>query len=91
MGKAVQDPTLIGTDNSANLSIAMETATPSRIKLHLGRWAALKERVRRGVCTLGKIGTHVMPVDFLTKWLCKAKLEDAVAYLANSRNAVAPT
>ena len=39
----------------------------------------------------GRYGPPPKPTAAITKWLCKAKLEDAVAYLANSRNAVAPT
>ena len=82
-GAHQSEPVLIGTDNSANLSIAMDTATPSRIKPHLKKWTALKARIRRGIVTVAKVCTTQMPVDFMTKWLSKKKVEEGNAYLTN--------
>ena len=79
---------MIGTDNSANLSIAMGTATPKAVKPILAKWAMLKARIAEAVCTMVKVDTHSMPVDFMTKWLSKEKAAKAIAYLTNSRNAV---
>ena len=67
-------------------------AAPMRLAMSLvyalARWNALRDRVRRGVCTVVKIATKVMPVDFLTKWCAKAKVEESIEYLTNARNAV---
>ena len=57
MGKHQNEPVLIGTDNSANLALAMNAATPSRIKPHLRRWLALKARVQAGMVIVSKIDT----------------------------------
>jgi hypothetical protein len=46
-GRPQVEPTVIGTDNSANLAIAMGTATPARVKPDLIKWASIKERIRR--------------------------------------------
>ena len=90
MGRPQPDPTLLGTDNSANLAIAMGTASPARSKPDLIKWASLKDRIKRKLTTMTKIPTAVMPVDFMTKWMRKEKVEEQVAYLINAQHAVWP-
>jgi hypothetical protein len=89
-GRPQHAPSVIGTDNSANLAIALGTATPARAKPDLIKWASLKDRIHRKVVTMTKIDTNVMPVDFMTKWLKSSKMEEQLAYLINSRHAVWP-
>ena len=90
MGRPQAVPTLIGTDNSANLALAMGTATPQRAKHDLIKWASLKDRIKRKIATMTKVPTDAMPVDFITKWLQKEKAEKQLAYIINSRHAVWP-
>ena len=90
LGRPQHEPSVIGTDNSANLAIAMGTATPARAKHDLMKWASLKERIRAKYIWLTKVATAVMPVDFMTKWLKKEKMEAQLAYIINSRHAVWP-
>ena len=82
---------MLGTDNSANLSIAMGSATPARVKPDLLVWASLRDRIKRKICALAKVATAVMPVDFMSKWLKKERMEEQIAYLLNARHAVWPT
>ena len=89
-GRPPTGPSIIGTDNSANLAITLGTATPARAKPDLIKWASLKDRIRRQVATMTKVDTAVMPVDFMTKWLKSSKMEEQLAYLINSRHAVWP-
>jgi hypothetical protein len=89
-GHPQQSPSLVGTDNAANLSIAMGTATPARVKPDLAKWASLKDRIARKLMVMAKVDTAMMPVDFLTKWLKKAVAELQRAYLVNARHAVWP-
>ncbi len=68
----------------------MGTASPARAKPDLLKWACLKDRIKRQLVTMTKIDTDVMPVDFMTKWLKKEKVDAMIAYLINSRHAVWP-
>ena len=81
-------PTIIGTDNSANLTLSNGTATPGRAKHALRRWAAIRSRVASGVCRIVKVDTDSMPVDFMTKHKGRKLIDASVAYLTNSRNRV---
>ena len=89
-GRPQDGPTVIGTDNSANLAIAMGSATPARAKPNLIKWASIRERIHRKITTLTKISTDVMPVDFMTKWIKAAKMEEKLGYLINSAHAMWP-
>jgi hypothetical protein len=91
-GSPCKAPTLLGTDNSSHLSIALGTAsTPARAKPDLLAWASIKDRIYRKVLAMGKVATDVMSVDFMTKWIKHDKMEEQLAYLINSRHAVWPT
>ena len=43
----------------------------------------MKARIRRGIVTVAKVCTTQMPVDFMTKWMAKKKVEEGNAYLTN--------
>ena len=90
MGRPMDGPTVLGTDNSAHLDITMGTANPQRVKPSLVHWASLKDRVRRQIVLLAKVLTDSMPVDFMTKWMKAEKVKAQIAYLTNSRHAVWP-
>ena len=81
-------PTIISTDNSANLTLSNGTATPGRAKHALRRWAAIRSRVASDVCRVVKVDTDAMPVDFMTKHKGRKMIDASVAYLTNSRNRV---
>jgi hypothetical protein len=90
LGRPPTRPTFLGTDNKANLTIAMETGTPSRLKHALRRYQVLQSRVRDGIITMGHVPDADNPADFLTKFVSAKKLEKSVAYLTNSANVVLP-
>ena len=81
-------PTIVGTDNSANLTLSAGSATPGRAKHALRRWAAIRMRVASGACRVVKVDTDSMPVDFMTKHKGRKLIDASVAYLTNSRNRV---
>ena len=85
-----QDEIVIGTDNSANLSLALGTATPSHSKPDLINWAPLRDRIKRKVISMAKVDTASMPVDFMTKWIKHDKMQQQLNYMINSIHAVWP-
>ena len=89
-GRPPQTPSVVGTDNAANLAIAMRSATPARSKPDLAKWASLHDRIDRKLMTMSKVDTTVMPVDFMTKWLKRERMLEQLAYIINSRHTVWP-
>jgi hypothetical protein len=87
-GHPPTSPIIIGTDNSANLTLGLGTATPGKAKHALRRWAHIRAQVRQGTVKLVKIDTNSMPVDFMTKWKGKKQTDIAVAYITNSKNQI---
>ena len=90
MGRPQTEPAVLGTDNSANLSIAMGTATPANSKPDLIKWATLKDRIYRDVITMTKVDTDKMPVDFMTKPIKHDKMIEQLNYVINKAHAVWP-
>ena len=84
-GHPPTSPIIIGTDNSANLTLGLGTATPGKAKHALRRWAHIRAQVRQGTITLAKVDTASMPVDFMTKWKGKKQTDTAVAYITPMR------
>ena len=89
MGHAQED-IIVGTDNSANLSLALGTAMPSRSKPELINWAPLRDRIKRKVISMTKVDTASMPVDFMTKWIKYDKMQQQLNYVINAFHAVWP-
>ena len=87
-GHPQQGPIVIGTDNSANLTLSLGTATPGKAKHAMRRWATIRTRVRQGIVTIVKVDTASMPVDFMTKWKGRKQTDVAVAYITNSKNQI---
>jgi hypothetical protein len=87
-GHPQQGPIVIGTDNSANLTLSLGTATPGKAKHALKRWATIRARVRQGIVTIAKVDTASMPVDFMTKWKGRKQTDTAVAYITNAKNQI---
>jgi hypothetical protein len=81
-------PIVIGTDNSANLTLSLGTATPGKAKHAMKRWATIRARVRQGIVTIAKVDTASMPVDFMTKWKGRKQTDTAVAYITNAKNQI---
>ena len=87
-GVAAERPTVILTDNKANLLVANDAASASRSRHCLRRYHALQQRIAAGEAQLLKVPNEHMPADFLTKWINKEKLKKSVKYATNSGNAV---
>ena len=90
LGILGEHPTLIGTDNMANLRVASGAGHPARSLHFLRRYHALKQRVKAGEVELRHVPDVSMPADFLTKWIGPAKLEQSIRYATNSASR-APT
>ena len=57
------------------------------------QWAAcgvqaLTARIARGLAKVVHLPDVEMPVDFLTKWVTKKKIDASVSYLTNAANRV---
>ena len=50
----------------------------------LRRWQALTKRITRGIVKVKHLPDIEMPVDYLTKWVSKKKVDASVAYLTNA-------
>ena len=85
LGVLPEQPTLILTDNQANLLVAANAASAQRSRHFLRRYFALRQRIAAGECRVVKIDDANMPADFLTKWLSGPKFRTSVAYATNSR------
>ena len=85
LGVPASAPTLVLTDNMANLQVATDAASSSRSRHFLRRYWALQQRMARGEVRMAKIADANMPADFLTKWLPSAKVRQSVAYATNAR------
>ena len=86
-GVALDEPTLLSTDNLANQKVGSGVGCPSRSRHFLRRYFTLKQRIAEGDVTLRHVDDESMPADFLTKWIPRAKFEHSVAYATNSTNA----
>ena len=84
-------PTFLGTDNKANLLVAIDAGSAARSKHFLRTYYSLRQRSTRGeIELLGHIVDEQNPADFLTKWVGKQKLDASVDYATNSRAPGAP-
>jgi len=83
-GKPPAGPTLLGTDNMANLRVGSGVGAPTSSKHFLRRYHTLKQRVAAGEVVLRHVSDTQMPADFLTKWIPRAKLELSLRYATGS-------
>ena len=80
-----QRPTIIMTDNMANMLVAADARSAARSKHFLTRYITLQQRIASDEVIVVKVDDANMPSDFLTKWLASPKLRRSVAYATNSR------
>jgi hypothetical protein len=88
MGVSTGLPTVVGTDNSANLLVSRGQGSAGRSKHSLRRWANITKRLEEREIYLAKVDTENMPADFLTKFLGKAKLALSLRRATNSGKAL---
>ena len=86
-GVAQEEPTIVGTDNTANQRVASGAAAPSRSKHFLRRYHVLLQRVRSKEISIVHVPDRCMPADFLTKWIGASKLNTSVEHVTNARSA----
>ena len=84
MGVMEAGPTLLGTDNLANLRIGLGVGCPTRSKHFLRIYWLLKQAIAAGKVTLRHVPDAHMPADYLPKFVPRAKLELSVEYATNS-------
>ena len=89
-GRPQQQPAVCTSDNLANVQVCECKGSAGRMKHCLCRWAALRERIERGITLIKHISDKDMPVDFLTKWVPAKKLLDSINFLTNAANRVPP-
>ena len=73
-------PTLLTTDNMANLTVATGVGCPTRSRRFLRRYFALRQRLAEESVTLKHVSDEQMLADFLTngKWIPLAKFRASI-------------
>jgi len=84
LGTPIDGPTLVGTDNLANMRVGSLAGCPSRSRHFLRRYHVLLQRVAAGEVILRHVPSAQMAADFLTKWLPKPKVDASIRYICNS-------
>ena len=79
---------VIATDSLANALVSRRQGTTVKVRHQLRRWQALTARIVRGLVKVVHLPDIEMPVDFLTKWVSKKKVDASVCYLTNAANRV---
>ena len=88
MGMPLVDPVVVATDSLSNALVSRRQGTTVKVRHQLRRWQALTARIVRGIVKVVHLPDVQMPVDFLTKWVTKKKVEASVEYLTNALNRV---
>ena len=88
-GRPQHDPTLLLSDNDANLRIAAGEASAQRLRHALRRWWVVTARVRGRELRLGHLPDGDNYIDYATKFVSKDKEDASVAYISNSRSRAA--
>ena len=87
-GMPLDDPVVIATDSLANALVSRRQGSTVLVRHLLRRWQALTARIARGLAKVVHLPDVEMPVDFLTKWVTKKKIDASVSYLTNAANRV---
>jgi hypothetical protein len=87
-GCPIEEPIVICTDSMSNGLLANRQQSMQRLKHAARRYAGIHKRRSSGVITVRHIGDASMPVDFLTKWVPAAKLENSIEFLTNRYNKI---
>ena len=88
MGVPLEEPVVVATDSLSNALVSRRQGTTVKVRHQLRRWQALTARIVRGIVKIVHLPDVEMPVDFLTKWVVKKKVQASVAYLTNALNRV---
>ena len=84
IGRPMEGPTFLSTDNLANQKVGSGTGHPTRARHFLRRYYGLKQRVASGEVKLVHVPDAEMPADFLTKWIPRSKLQVSLRYATNA-------
>jgi hypothetical protein len=83
MGIALEGPTIIRSDNAANVRVANDPNAAVRLKHALRRYATLQGHVAAGEVKIVHVPDKFNAADFLTKWVSAKKVKESVAYTSN--------
>ena len=85
LGAPPAGPTVILSDNKANVLVANNAMSASRSRHFLRRYHTLQRRMAEGECRVVKIADDLMPADFLTKWVARALVAKSTLRFSLSR------
>ena len=88
-GLGCDGPSMLLTDNSANMSLATHAGAPGRAKHMLRRYCALLQSVRCGDIKIKHVPDATNPADFLTKWVGGLKLSRSIGFVTNAKHRAA--
>ena len=83
-GLPLEGATLLLCDATSALRAAMGESSVMRMRHELRRLAIVTQHVADGEIALGHLPDAVNFIDFLTKWVKQAKVEESVAYLTGA-------
>jgi len=80
LGIDMSAPTVVGTDNRANLLLSSGEGAPTRMRHAIRRFKVFVQRVASGECVLVHTPDSVNGADFLTKFVGKEKFKASRRY-----------
>ena len=80
LGIDMSAPTVVGTDNRANLLLSSGEGAPTRMRHAIRRFKVFTQRVATGACVLIHTPDNVNAADFLTKYVGKDKYKASRRY-----------
>ena len=85
LGVPCGEPTVLLTDNKANMLVANDAGSSVRSRHFLRMYRLLQQRIGDGDIAIKHVPDAENPADALTKWIDVNKFEKCVAYMAGER------
>ena len=85
LGMPCEEPTLIGTDNRANMLVARNAGSAKASRHFLRQYYTVRQKQERGIVDVRHVPDTDNPSDFLTKWLKAEKRLVSMDYSTGHR------
>ena len=79
------EPTLIGTDNRANMLVSRNAGSAKASRHFLRQYYTVRQKQERGIVDVHHVPDTDNPSDFLTKWLKAEKRTISMDYATGHR------
>ena len=85
LGNPPDGPTLLASDNRANMLVARDSGSAARSRHFLRQYYTLRQLQARGTTDIQHVPDVENPSDFLTKWLKTEKRDASMDYATGQR------